>query len=265
MDWYIKKAKSPINPMNTNQTNVVARLACLVLSGLALAMFQGCSSHKPSGNITINQSDPPAEGPLALDIENHRGSVTVIVNPKLKEPVVTATSHGQRDSAVSQWTAASLANDAGRPVLRVLSAAPGADPAPIVDITVRVPDCAGARVHTDDGQIRLHGVRGAIDAQTSLASRGLNAIFITTQAPLKEPMLLHADRGAIEVRMGTGSAGRIQATSFGTVSVDSMMGDLRDVQVTRQAWTGTLNNGAADMRLKADDGNIVVSVGRTGS
>jgi hypothetical protein len=251
--------------MNTHRTNIAARVACLILCGVAWAAFQGCSSHKPTGNIAISQPDTPAEGPLALDIENHRGSVTVIVNPKLTEPVVTATSRGQKDSTVSQWTAASLANDAGRPVLRVLSAAPEADPAPIVDITVRVPDCAGARVHTDDGLITLRGVRGAIDAQTSLGSRDHNAIFISTEAALKDPMLLHADRGGIEVRMGTGSAGRIQATSTGAVSMDAAMADLHDVQYTRQVWTGTLNKGAADMRLNADDGNIVMTVGRTGT
>jgi hypothetical protein len=213
--------------------------------------------------VPVSRVEAPAEGHLALDIDNHRGSVTVIVNPKLAEPVVTATTRDGRFNAPTQWTAATMATDAGRPVLRVLSAAPDETAAPLVDLTVRVPDCAGVRVRADEGMITLRGVRGAIDAQTSISTPGLNAIFITTEQALKEPILLHTDRGSIEVRMGTGSAGHLRADApAGTVSVDAAMGDLRDVQYTRQVWKGWLNKGSADMRLTAENGNIIVKVGR---
>jgi hypothetical protein len=214
--------------------------------------------------IPVSNSDTPAEGALAVDIDNHRGSVSVLVDRKLTEPVVTAKARGQKASVAGQWTAASLATDAGHPVLRVLCTAPPTDdPATHVDIVVRTPSCAGVRVRTDDGVITLKGIQGAIDAQTSTAGHGLSAIFISTDIALTEPMLLHSERGKIEIRMPKDSAGQIQAASpLGNVNVDSITADLRDVSYVRQVWTGTLNSGKADLHMVADDGDIVVIVGR---
>jgi hypothetical protein len=214
--------------------------------------------------VPISNSDTPAEGPLAVDIDNHRGSVSILVDPKLTEPVVTAKARGQKASVAGQWTAASLATDAGHPVLRVLCTAPPTDDEGThVDIVVRTPSCAGVRVRTDDGLINLRGIQGAIDAQTSTAGHGLSAIFISTDTALTEPILLHSERGKIEVRMPKTSAGQIQAASpLGTIDVDAVTADLRDVSYVRQIWTGTLNGGKSDLHLIADDGDIVVIVGR---
>jgi hypothetical protein len=223
-----------------------------------------------AGMLPINKSETQAEGPLALDIQSHSGQVTVIVNHDLTEPIVTAMARSTKPSTVGQWTAASMATDAGRPVLRVLSAPPGEN-APDVDIVVRVPDCAGVRVRCDDGQVTLHGVHGAIDVQTSIGSVTANAILIDTDTPLTDPMLLRASRGNIELRMPTGSAGTfLIETPAGVVHFDAVTADLRDVSATvapkgslsNRTWTGILNRGKADMHVIADDGDVTVSVGR---
>jgi hypothetical protein len=221
----------------------------------------GCGG-TPKGFVPINRTETLAEGPLAVDVQNHRGSVTVIVNPGLEEPKVTAIPRGKKAGS-GEWSAASMVMDAGRPVLRVLTAPPEAGEAPIVDIKIQVPDCSGARIRTDDGIITLKGVRGAIDAQTSHGAKNANVIFVSTMADLQDPILLRAERGGIEVRMGKESAGRLQAEApNGQVEMDAATSELRDVRYTRQTWTGTLNNGKADFRMSANDGNIVVMVGR---
>jgi hypothetical protein len=243
--------------LNTNQTSLVGT----ILLALIALFGTGCGG-TPTGFVPINGAEAMTEGPLAVDIQNHRGDVTVIVNPKLSEPKVTAISRGKKAGS-GDWSAASLVMDAGHPVLRVLTAAPESGEAPRVDIKVQVPDCSGARVRTDDGIITLRGVRGAIDAQTSLAAKNLNAIYVQTTADLQDPILLRAERGGIELRMGHGSAGRLQAESpNGAVEMDAAEGELRDVRYTRQTWTGTLNNGRSDFRMTANDGHVVVMVGR---
>jgi hypothetical protein len=244
--------------LNTHQTRL-ASLFALVL--VALLGSVGCRG-TPKGFVPINRSEALAEGPLAVDIQNNRGSVTVIVNPKLEQPKITAIPRGKKAGS-GEWSAASLVMDAGRPVLRVLTAPPESGEAPIVDIKVYVPDCSGARIRTDDGIITLKGVRGAIDAQTSHGAKNGSVIYVNTTASLQDPMLLRAERGGIEVRMGKDSAGRLQAEApNGQVEMDAVTGELRDVRYTRQTWTGTLNNGRADFRMTANDGNIVVMVGR---
>jgi len=235
---------------------------CLTL-GAILPFLGACSATKRADVVPIVESEAPAEGPLALDIDNHRGSVTVVVNPKLKGPQITAVVRERGTKSSERWAAASMANDAGRPVLRVLSSPPESGPAPHVDIVIKVPTCAGIRVRSDDGQITLRGVGGAIDAQTSIGGHSPTAILVTTNTPLHDPVLLHAQRGGIELRMAQSSAGQLRAEApAGGVEVDAATADLRDVRFTRQTWTGTLNAGTSDMRLTADDGDILVLVGR---
>jgi hypothetical protein len=247
--------------MNKYQTTRTVTRSIMALAMITL--FGGCASTRPSDRVPIVASDTPAQGPLALDIDNHKGSVTVEVVHGLKEPHVTAVVRGRESTATEHWAAASLASDAGRPVLRVLSAPPVSGPDPLVDIVVRVPDCAGIRVRSDEGQIILRGVGGAIDAQTSIGGRDALAIVVTTDTPLTDPVLLHAQRGGIELRVPRQSTGLLRADSpVGSVNVDAAAAELRDVRYTRQVWTGELNAGKADMRLTADDGDILVMVGR---
>src|SRR6185436_10132886 len=101
---------------NTSRTWIARLLVSAALAG-ALVASQGCRSGSSTGLVPISNSEGQTAGPLAVDIQNNRGSVTVIVNPKLEEPKVTAVARGERASEAAQWTAASIAMDAGRPVL----------------------------------------------------------------------------------------------------------------------------------------------------
>lgn len=247
--------------MNKHQTRRLLGTLVVALIPLAVSGLQGCSAMKNAGIVPVNPAENPAQGPLAVDVDNYRGTVTVEVNPKLKEPIVLAVPRGGDRS--HQWTAATMAVDAGHPVLRVLSTEPSAGAGPAIDITIRVPQCAGVRVRNEGGQVTLRDVEGAIDAQTSVAERGNGAILVETVAPLTEPVLLRTQRGRIELRMPVRSAGAIRAEApSGHISVDATRGRLKNVRFENHVWTGGLNDGTADMHLSTDDGDIVVSVGR---
>jgi hypothetical protein len=218
------------------------------------------------GEVTIEGLDRAnsMEAPPALDIQNHRGSVTVIVSPYAKAPRVTALAHqtGAVDANV-RWTAASMENDNGRPVLRVLSTpeATGAPDVP-VDLRIIVPSCGGVRVQNDGGPVVLQDVSGAIEVRNGLHASDGRSIFIETASALTDPMLLRSESGNVEVRMGRGSAGHITAsTQSGRVTVDTGASKTAGVKLTGTSWSGTLNGGASDQRIDVERGDVLVIVG----
>jgi hypothetical protein len=199
---------------------------------------------------------------LAVDIDNHAGSVLLIVDPRLEQPVVTATPRDRGKRGAPAWAAASVSDDEGHPVLRILVEDPAGVESSGTDVVVRVPDCGGVRVRNEHGPVVLREVSGAIDVQTSMNSSSAKAISVQTRRKINAPILLRADRGDIELRIGAGSSGRVRAEASGYVNVDSAMTPVTDVRYTRKVWTGTINGGTNDVVASADDGDVFVLVGR---
>jgi len=216
------------------------------------------------GDVAIEGMDQAGvmDAPPAVDIQNHRGSVTVMVSPQVDSPRVTALVH--RDGKVEadvRWTAASMAMDNGRPVLRVLSTAEGAEDVP-VDIRVILPACGGVRVQNDGGPVTLLDVAGAIEVHNSLDAADGRSIFIETWEDLTAPMLLRSERGNVEVRMGRDSAGQLTASSqTERVTVDTGAAKTASVKLTGRSWIGTINGGASDQRIDVENGSVLVVLG----
>jgi hypothetical protein len=218
------------------------------------------------GDVAIEGMDQAGvmDTPPAVDIQNHRGSVTVIVSPHVDVPRVTALVHQSGDVAPEvRWTAASMAMDNGRPVLRVLSTAEetGAGDMP-VDIRVILPACGGVRVQNDGGPVTLQDVAGAIEVHNSLNAVDGRSIFVETWQDLTAPMLLRSERGNVEVRMGRDSAGQLSAsTQTGRMTVDTGGAKTSGVKLTGRSWSGTINGGASDQRIDVENGNVLVILG----
>jgi hypothetical protein len=254
---------SKLDNMNKPRTPLAGPLVTLV-AGLLVS----CGSLPQAGVVPIAGLDAGlGELPPAVDIQNHRGSVTLVVDPKARGPMITAVPRttGALEKEV-RWTAASMSMDNGRPVLRVLSTPEdtGAPDVPVA-LSVTIPSCGGVRIHNNGGPVVLRGVGGAIEVQTSLSADDLiekQAIFLETDQPLTGPVLLRADRGDIEVRMPRASAGQIFASApGGTVAVDGARAELRSVHYAGGTYIGTLNAGQNEQRISTERGDVRVLVG----
>ncbi len=243
------------------------RTAGLPLLLLACLLLPACANLPQVGVVPVTGLDTPIpEGTApALDIHNHRGSVTVVVDPKALGPDVRAVPRsGHPIEQEVRWTAASMSLDSGLPVLRILSTPQdtGAPDTP-VDITVTLPAVGGVRVRNEDGLVTLRDVRGAIEVHSSLPFNDGPAIFIQTRHAITAPMLLISQAGGIEVRMGRGSAGQIVASAEqGTVTVDAARAETKNVRVEKGVYTATLNDGEHEHRISTQAGNVTVLVGK---
>jgi hypothetical protein len=132
-----------------------------------------------------------------------------------------------------------------------------------VDIRVTLPAVGGIRIRNEDGPVTLRDVRGAIEVHSSLPANDGTAIFIQTRHDLTAPVLLLSQAGNIEVRMGQGSAGLLNATAEkGVVTVDAAKGKLEDVRFQKGVYTATLNEGEHEQRISTQSGHVTVLVGK---
>jgi hypothetical protein len=240
-----------------------ARTSCIVLALIA-CLLPACSQMPQVGVVPITglENPLPPEAAPAVDIQNHRGTVTVIVDPKAPGPDVRAVARGAGSPAEVRWTAATMDMDNGLPVLRVLSTPEdtGAPDGP-VDITVTMPAVGGVRVKNDGGPVVLRDVRGAIEVHSSLEAPDGDAIYIETRHALTEPLLLNAQAGGIVLRMGQGSAGQLIAnTDAGRVIVDAAKAKITGARMERGIYTATINEGEHEHRLTTQTGDVTVTI-----
>lgn len=246
--------------MNKVRTIVLTGAALLAL-GVGLG---SCSGTPPVGYVPVTgEGASLSDFPLAIDVQNHRGSVLIRVDPDVHQPTVIAVAEGVSGMAThAEWAAASLALDEGRPVLRVLSmpgAEGGADTP--VEIRITVPSCGGVRVVNNDGPVMLKGVGGAIEVQNSLSARGGDAIVLETTRGLTDPVLLVADMGNVRVNVGPASqCSLIASAPEGTVIVDGGNAAVWNAKYEKRVWTGTVNAGTSEFRITANSGDVMFRI-----
>ena len=249
--------------MNTNRT-CVSLTAIISFLAILMWMVTGCASRTPTGHVVVSGSEAVITGAPAIDVENHNGSVTIIVDPTQPRPEVIAIPRGDSRSDPSHWTAASMVDDAGHQVLRVLSSdqSEGANARPI-DMVIRLPSCGGVRVRNQGGIVVLTNVAGAIDVDNTLTRGDVRSIYLVTNQPLNSPVILRTNRGDVEARVPVGSSGRIEASApRGRVAVRGIEAPIHDVRLTHEFWTGILNNASNDIRITSDAGNVSLSIMR---
>lgn len=192
------------------------RWTMAVTALIATALLTGCHMNQKARTVRLDGAEMPAGAPLALDIENRSGSVTVRVDPKLTKPLVLARP-ASGDAATHDgqpWAAAELAQQDDRWVLRVIAG--GAETpestTPVI-LTVRVPSCEGIRVKNAGGPVSLREVGGAITVtNTDLGARTAD-VEVRTRRDLDSPVTLTTTGGDIYCLGGRGTAGLVTLVS----------------------------------------------------
>lgn len=250
------------------------RLALLLTTLATLALLSGCQNlgglHRnvPIAGLVAG-IDPAA--PLAVDVQNRKGTVRVVAEPRLKQPrvrairVAPADERTRRDKRaapapgpVDSVAAAQIITVDGRSVLRVLADQPFENYADwATQIEIRVPRCSGVRVRNTDGPVELVNVEGAIDVDNGAGNGPGGHITLRTDRPLSDPVLLVTPRGDIRAVLGHASALAIDAqTQYGSVNVDARRQTVDDALAQRLRWQGRVNHGDAPARLSTGNGSI---------
>lgn len=258
-----------------------AHFGVLVVVGLA-AGLGGCGRSGWLGGgggggrfevPVVSAKAPAATGVPAVDVTNSRGSVVIEVDSSLKAPRVSAVT---RAGAVPTWIGASMGVDHGRPVLRVLNTDPRAL-GEFVDIRVLMPACGGVRVRNSEGPVRLSGVGGAVDVETSLTGDA-RAIDVRMGSAADAPIALRTDRGSVLLVAPTGSKGAVHAraatsggngvgggwgaTGGGGARVAAPNERMTDVRTLLGEAFAVVNGGTNPIEALTGAGDVEVRIGR---
>jgi hypothetical protein len=228
--------------------------ACVAVLGLC-----GCTlpSMAPEVPVTGDSTAPGAR--YALDISNHRGNIAVLVEEGLERPVVTAHPWGGgRAPASVKWVAAQVDRGEVHSVLRVLSVPPEGEGDVAVDLSIRVPGCAGVRVRNGGGEVRVVGARGAVDVQNGGVDTIGGPVSVSFAERLDAPVLVKTSKGHVSVEAGSGSKADLTLRCTGQASVIVPAEAMSDVRTAKGEWRGRLNGGGFEVVLVSDDGDAVL-------
>lgn len=217
----------------------------------------------PTGPVAISSAlDTDWSRPVALDIDNQAGSVTVVVDPSLKRAEVTAvTTNAGGYPIAAPWAAADVEAAEPHPILRVLAKRTDAATGQ-TDLTVRVPACAGLRVRNSEGPVVVSGAAGAIDIQSGSDVQRGGDVTLSTGSAVNAPMLVRSAGGSVRLDLPTGSRGLISARSgVDQVTLIAPREQVEAAESVATEWRCDLNRGEFDVRLIADRGPIQIRVG----
>ncbi|MBS0196458.1 MAG: hypothetical protein JSR77_06850 [Planctomycetes bacterium] len=235
-------------------------VALALLGALLGASFGvgGCTRLRRSQEVAIGnaKSFSAASGPLAVDVENSKGSVSIEV-VEGSQPVVWAKASGSNGSNHNpDWVAASMASDGGHSVLRVLSTKPEGEARDTV-LRIRVPSLAGVRVHNRGGLVSVVGVTGSIEVRNTLEFGSSPSIKVWAGGPITAPVDLVTDHGSVELRMHAASTGAMKAhTGKGVLRMECAKGNLAAVKANATDWSAVLNGGANPVNLRTEEGDV---------
>jgi hypothetical protein len=200
----------------------------------------------------------------AIDVQNLRGSVTIEIDETLAAPEVTAWVRGTGASSgkVPQWVGASVSRDAGRPVLRVLSAEPTAGMDTAVSIVVRSPKVQGLRVRNAGGPVLVRGIGGSIEIENGSPVNPGGRVEVNAGEALASTVTVTTFGGGIGVTMPEGSMGTLTARSAGgVVTLRSPRGQTQGVRGTGAELNAAIGGGGrGTFTLQASGGDVAVEV-----
>lgn len=244
-----------------------------VLSGIVMVgALSGCQATEqiaaqfPNGprQLVPVAGEYVAGSPLGIDVQNARGTVTIMSDSEVEAPIVRAlvrkpSGSTGKDIAAS-WAAAQVSTEEGRSILRVLCA----DPLHVsehVDLVIRVPSMAGVRVRNTAGAVIVRGAAGALDIQNGSPVTAGGDVDVAADALLKDPVLLSTPRGSVMLRAFRGMSGKLHAqTGSGMVRVSPRETLASNISASPSSWTGKLGDGEADVRVESGDGDVTVTI-----
>ena len=243
-------------------------------STLALALaagLGGCSvpTHHELRIANANNL-AKADRPVAVDIENYRGSVEVQVMPGLSKPTLQAwvldESKGfmrlTDDAIVKSWYAAEVASVQGRPVLRILTKRNNETKPSWVKLVVQTPTCDGIRVRNSGGPVTLHGVAGEITVENGYKGGEGGDITVQTTRRIADAVSLRTTKGVISLAAPVNSQGKLDInTPKGSPEVNVRADGLDGVHKTLTGFSATLNGGTKVWSMLSAEGDVKIEVG----
>lgn len=250
--------------------------ATSIVLTLSIPSMSGCArwrKNRPDGLSTPFSDFLPIRGeavtsdrPIAVDVENLNGSVTVLVSDRYKRAYVYARAawRGKYSRAEweevknEDWVVAEHVVEEGNSILRVLSqAAPELDPPVRTDIRVLLPACDGVYVRNAGGPVKVVGAGGAHTIESGFDDGPGGNIEVKTSRDISDPITLRTSDGYVDLVLDAGSEGTIDLqTDNGTAFFSSKFGHATDVKPTATHWTGVWNQSTNPISLRTLDGDV---------
>jgi hypothetical protein len=227
--------------------------------------MSGCTFRRPvevSAGLTSEDWSPQT----AVDVRNFHGSVTVVVDPTLERGEPTAVAHAappvsaMADSKATEsvTVTADLVKQEGGRVLKVRTGTTWKDERDVwVDVTVRVPSCAGATVWNRGGPVEIVGVCGAVQVDNGPLAGSGGRIELRTAQAMTEPVTLVTSEGSITYQVGPNSTGMFTLESgSGRTEFLSYAARPENMMTDGRSTTAYLNGGRNPIVLRSDKGSV---------
>ena len=219
--------------------------------------------------VEIGGEGDPAARVTAIDIQNGRGNVTVLVDPSITAPTVEARPFGARrgveaEPADYSWVQATLDKQGAANVLRVHAVHPdGPASANKLHLFVTVPGTKSTMIRNNDGSVHVIGVAGVIEIQNGDVGIPGGDIQVKTDQPLRDRISLVTSDGYVALSIPPNSAGAFTLES----PKASLTFNSRQARVTNaesvaysHSWSGMLNGGENTVLLRSGNGDVRVNV-----
>lgn len=271
----------------SDRRNALPRILLGAVLAAAAATMPGCSSHrtiedevlgarrvvKDLFNARTFSYDEPLElqtsGPVAVDIDNFSGDVTVRADRGVKTTIVEVrrvASHGLGRWTESRealddasWTASLAAREGGGETLTILTDTPNPEEHfHRLEILVVAPSLDSVKIQTRRGHVTVIENQGPVQIETSNGD-----VRLMTPWPMTGPMTIVTSEGSIDYRVRGESKGVFDCESIGgQVRQRCEFGKWRalDPQNDHDRFLAVLNEGTNPVVLRTTRDNIRVAV-----
>lgn len=245
--------------------------AGLILLLTASAAPLGCSGTPDQRRVLLQDSTGAVlMAAPTLEIDNHSGTVTVIVDPRERQPSVTAdiypdaglTKSLREDAAARSSFSAEVVQGEQGPVVRVRGGPPeGLQGRAELDLTVRLASCRGVTVHNSGGAVRLSNIAGPVLVENGIGGRSGGLIIVRTGEPVTDPVTLTTTEGDVYLQIPPSSTGRVDLLTLdGRAVFRAQGGRLSEVSPTATTYRAVLNRGENPLVLRSGRGMVRVTV-----
>lgn len=244
-----------------------------VILPLALLIpLLGLAACQQTPKTKVDVTGLPVRPDLAIDVEvtNWNGTVTVIANPRYKQPQVLSrvrrlSKDAPRATEIREAVKveANTAIEAGRRVLRVKGEPTGTatDKQAASDLIVRVARAEDVRISNVGGEVYVVGWSGGLNVVNGPGGRPGGNIQVRTQAGITSDVNLVTSGGKIIYKSGPGTTGQFDLSGGPgdrTAEFEARFGRVTDSKPDPfgRTYRGVVNAGANTVVLRSDKGLV---------
>ena len=253
-----------------------------IIATAALLLTQAACTHSDIGRtnffrqhrpipVEIAGQAPMVGAQLAVDINNHNGSVIVEVDDRIDAPEISADLIRPKHETMMPLpeidapgiiTASYEASQGPGSTLRINAGLTGDYPTgSAIALRIRLPKCDGLNIINNGGPIIILGTGGTVTAQNGITTGLGGRIEYRTSKPLRDPVALITAGGRITAVVDPAGRALIELdTERGQTSFGSDYGSLTKVRPANRSYRGVWNDGANPFIARSADGDITVFV-----